>query len=127
MCFYARAAAGFGHVGVGPGDGSKGTWGFYSGGANGLGQVLKDEQEEKVCKTLTADEKQDNCMLNCQLEREKNPGKYNLVTSQCTGFVRDCLLGCKIINKAAGGPFPDLFFMSIGGPISQSAGPSHGQ
>lgn len=54
-------------------------------------------------------------MEQCRRDREENPGIYSLLTRQCTEFTRDCLMRCKIIKKAHRGPFPDLFFYSIGG------------
>lgn len=119
VCFYADAAAGFGHVGFGPGGGG-GTSGFYPGGANGMGQVKPDKQKEKTCTVLKADQEQDDCMERCRQDRHDNPGPYNVLTTQCTGFVRDCLASCKIAHSSYRGPLPDRFFTSIGGPNPRS-------
>ena len=115
VCFYADAAAGFGHIGFGPGGGD-GTSGFYPGGANGMGQVKPDTQKDKTCTLLKADSDQDDCMERCKKDRTDNPGPYNLVTRQCTEFVRDCLVSCKVIKKSYKRPLPDWLFTSIGGP-----------
>jgi RHS repeat-associated protein len=116
VCFYADAAAGFGHIGLGPA-GSSGTSGFYPGGANGMGQVIPDNQKEKTCTVLKADPSQDECVEKCKQERTEKPGPYNVLTRQCTGFVRDCLTQCKIVKKPYPGPLPDELFRSIGGPL----------
>ena len=127
VCFYRDAAHGFGHVGAGPGDGSSGTSGFYPGGANGMGQIKPDNQKDKVCTTLASDSTGDDCMQKCKEKREGNPGPYNVLTRQCTSYVRDCLTECKIIKKSYGGPLPDLFFTSIGGPDPHpNSGPVNG-
>ncbi len=114
VCFYADAAAGFGHIGSGPA-GSDGTSGFYPGGANGMGQVKPDQQKEKTCTILKSDPDQDDCMERCRKDRHDNPGPYNVLTRQCTSFVRDCLASCKIFKGSYRGPLPDVFFTSIGG------------
>ena len=115
VCFYADAAAGFGHVGFGPG-GSGSSSGFYPGGSGGMGQVKPDQQKDKTCTTLPADPPQDDCMERCKIRRTDNPGPYNVLNRQCTGFVRDCLTECKITKNPYRGPLPDQFFISIGGP-----------
>jgi RHS repeat-associated protein len=115
VCFYADAAAGFGHIGFGPAGGS-GTSGFYPGGANGMGQVKPDVQKEKTCTIVPANPDQDDCMERCKQDRTDIPGPYNVVTRQCTGFVRDCLTLCKIIKKPYRAPDPIVLFTSIGGP-----------
>ena len=115
VCFYADAAAGFGHIGLGAAGGT-GTSGFYPGGANGMGQVKPDAQKEKTCTVLQSDSDQDDCVEKCKQDRTEKPGPYNVLTRQCTGFVRDCLTSCKIIKKPYKGPLPDELFRSIGGP-----------
>lgn len=115
VCFYADAAAGFGHIGIGPAGGS-GTSGFYPGGTNGMGQVKPDTQKEKTCIVLQANSDQDDCVEKCKQDRTEKPGLHNIVKRQCTGFVRDCLTSCKIKDKPYSGPLPEELFKSIGGP-----------
>ena len=103
VCFYADAAARAGHVGYGlPGE--AGTEGFYSkrGVPFGDGAIKPDEQKEKTCKVIPAKPWQDDCMRSCRERRAKTPGKYNILSRQCTGFVRECLLEC---NLPSGDPY----------------------
>jgi RHS repeat-associated protein len=96
VCFYP---GGVGHIGFGfPGEIS--TWGFYPGLPGpfrvwGPGVVKPDSHHtQKQCKTVNSNPDQDKCMKSCRRQRFIRPGTYNLLTRQCTGFVRDCLTQC---------------------------------
>jgi hypothetical protein len=52
-------------------------------------------------------------MLNCRERKKNNPGWYNGATRQCTDFVRDCALECKIPVGDRGGPVPKWFYGGI--------------
>jgi uncharacterized protein RhaS with RHS repeats len=69
--------------------------------------------EPRECKTVVATPDQDKCMLNCRDRRRNNPGTYNGVTHQCTDFVRDCALECKVPVGNYGGPLPKWLFDDI--------------
>jgi len=91
VCYYSDAAAGFGHVGFGlPGEG--GTSGFYPTGNpfSSPGEVRVDQQQQKQCTNVPARPNQDDCMRNCRLRKQANPGQYRLTSRQCTDFVREC-------------------------------------
>jgi RHS repeat-associated protein len=111
VCYYADAAAGFGHIGFGlPGE--SGTSGFYPTGNpfNSSGEVARDEQQESQCGTIASPPEQDTCMMNCRLRRQQNPGRYRLLSRQCTEFVRSCLQECGLPSGSYDGPRPRPFF-----------------
>ena len=115
VCFYADAAGGFGHVGFGlPGETT--TQGYYPTGRNPLdtdGAVWIDQQQQRQCKTVRMNPDQDGCMLRCRLRRATNPGRYKLMTRQCTSFVRDCLNECAGAAGDYNGPRPENFFNAL--------------
>ncbi|MGH8582682.1 MAG: RHS repeat-associated core domain-containing protein, partial [Gammaproteobacteria bacterium] len=115
-CYYADAAAGFGHIGFGlPGE--HGTRGFYPTGdpLDSPGEVRPDAQWESSCKTIPTNKYQESCMLKCRTERIANPGRYKLFSRQCTSFVRDCMAECSIPNGDYEGPKPKPFFDALPG------------
>ena len=116
VCYYSDAAAGFGHVGFGlPGE--TGTEGFgpvnWWQGLDGPGQLGPDKEKKSQCKTIPAPKDKDQCMLQCRLRRQSNPGKYKLFTRQCTSFVRDCLRECGEPSGNYNGPNPWPFFNDL--------------
>jgi RHS repeat-associated protein len=128
VCFYFDAAGGYGHVGFGSGGGA--TYGFYPAGSDpfgGPGQVKRDRQKNQSCKDMDSNPDKDKCMENCRLRRQANPGKYNLITNQCTSFVRDCLRECGLGAPPGNGPLPKDFFDRLPGeaypPISPTPFP----
>jgi RHS repeat-associated protein len=111
VCYYADAAAGFGHVGFSvPGDPT--TYGYYPTGnpMGSPGMVQPDDQKKKQCKIIQASPDQDECMKNCRHETQSSPGEYKLTSNQCTSFVSDCLMVCKLPAGSYKGPSPWLFY-----------------
>jgi RHS repeat-associated protein len=116
VCFYADAAAGFGHVGFSlPGESM--TQGFYPTGnpLSSPGDVKPDAQQEKQCKVIDSPADKDQCMLQCRARRDANPGQYRLTSRQCTSFVRDCLKECGLPSGTYSGPRPNPFYQSLPG------------
>ena len=124
VCLYPNAAMRKGHVGIGPlnPNGSP-TKGFYplhtpdrgsKGSIHGPGAVHPDTGSGGVCRRLHSTPRQDACVERCVDQREKNPGTYDLLTRQCTSFVRDCLGQCDIPNGSYEGPYPKPFFYGLG-------------
>ncbi len=114
VCFYADAAAGFGHVGFGlPGETR--TSGFYPTGnpVSSPGQIKRDAQRDQQCKAIESSPDQDRCMLNCRLRRQNNPGLYQVASRQCTNFVRECLQECGLAAGDYSGPRPFPFFQGL--------------
>ena len=116
VCFYADAAAGFGHVGYGFLKEPR-TKGFYPTGnpLESPGIVKVDTQQQQVCKVIESPPDKDNCMRRCQARRENDPGTYYLTYNQCTSFVRDCLKECGLPYGNYPGPKPKPFFQSLPG------------
>lgn len=116
VCFYADAAAGFGHVGFGV-TGESGTQGFYPTGnpLNSPGVIRPDTQNNMTCKTVGASPEEDNCMRSCRSDRATNPGRYTLMSRQCTGFVRDCLRSCRLWSGKNFGSRPGPSFDELPG------------
>ena len=114
VCYYSDAAAGFGHVGFGVGDEAV-TFGYYpTGKAFGeLGEIKQDEQEVKECKVIESTPEQDRCMLECRARRQKDPGTYDLLTNQCTTFVRECLKQCGVPVGNSAGSAPRALFLKL--------------
>jgi RHS repeat-associated protein len=69
--------------------------------------------EPRECKTVASTPAQDKCMLDCRERRRNYPGWYNAVTRQCTDFVRDCALECKVPVGTNGSPVPKWFYGGI--------------
>jgi RHS repeat-associated protein len=116
VCFYADAAAGFGHVGYGFLE-ERRTKGFYPTGnpLESPGIVKEDTQKQQVCKVIVAPPEKDDCMQRCRARRENDPGTYYLTYNQCTSFVRDCLKECGLPYGNSPGPKPKPFFQSLPG------------
>jgi RHS repeat-associated protein len=116
VCFYADAAAGFGHVGFGV-DKEPGTQGFYPTGNpfGSPGKVKPDAQKEKQCKVIESPPEKDQCMLKCRTRRIENPGQYRLTGRQCTSYVRECLKECGLPYGTYSGPRPNPFYRSLPG------------
>lgn len=114
VCFFADAAAGFGHIGYGVGAEQK-TSGFYPTGNpfGSPGQIQEDVQQSKECKVIQSNPDQDRCMLECRTRRASNPGTYNLSSRQCTSFVRDCLKECRLPTGNFGGNPPWRFYQQL--------------
>lgn len=113
VCFYADAAAGFGHVGFGSPGGK--TSGFYPTGSpyNSPGIVKPDEQIQQQCKTIESPPDKDQCMMKCQIKRKSDPGQFRLYSRQCTSYVRDCLRECGLPAGDYSGPLPASFFKDL--------------
>jgi len=116
VCFYADAAAGFGHVGYGFLEEQR-TKGFYPTGnpLESPGIVKEDTQKQQVCKVIEAPPEKDDCMRRCRARRENDAGTYYLTYNQCTSFVRDCLKECGLPYGNSPGPKPKPFFQSLPG------------
>ena len=114
VCFFADAAAGFGHIGYGVGAEQK-TFGFYPTGNpfGSPGKIQEDVQQSKECKVIESNPDQDRCMLECRTRRESNPGTYSLNSRQCTSFVRDCLKECGLSTGNFGGAAPWPFYQRL--------------
>jgi RHS repeat-associated protein len=118
VCFFPE---GITHVGFGSsGDGP--TYGFYPqvGFPWAFGEVREDPKNEpQECKTVPSTRKQDRCMNNCRLARQREPGFYRIGDRQCTSFVRDCMRQCGIATGIARssdpwqGPRPRRFFDAL--------------
>lgn len=117
VCFYADAAMGAGHVGFRlPGESR--SRGFYPDGGNPFdtkGNIKPDDQGERMCKTVEATPRQDDCMANCRKKRNDDPGRYKLTSRQCTGFVRECLDECGLQSGPYKGPLPRTFYKGVPG------------
>ena len=127
VCLYPDGANGFGHVGYGfPGD--KFTVGFYPSPnsrfipagqgqrLHGPGALWPDVGDGRmVCKLIHTTPDQDACMLQRRIERLRNPGNYDLLKRQCTGFVRDSLAACGIPTGPYAGPIPNKWFPGLPG------------
>lgn len=115
VCFYS---GGVGHTGVGGGNDINGaTWGFYSRNYEpfGPGELRPDtEHPHKECTVIPTNSDQDACLEKCRGERHSNPGLYNLITRQCTSYVRDCLKECGL-PSGSGGPAPEPWFRTLPG------------
>ena len=114
VCYYADAAAGFGHVGFGlPGD--ERTSGFYNTGSpfNSPGQLREDQQRAIRCKRIESPSEKDECMEKCRKRRQANPGQYRLLSRQCTSYVRDCLRECGLPGGSYEGPRPFPFYEGL--------------
>jgi RHS repeat-associated protein len=116
FCYYPD---GITHIGFGiVGEDGK-TQGFYpkkNHSPRGPGIVKPDPNpgdEPRECKTVVATPEQDKCMLACRERRKSNPGTYNGLTRQCTDFIRDCALQCKVPVGNNGGPLPKWFYDGI--------------
>jgi RHS repeat-associated protein len=114
VCFFADAAAGFGHIGYGVGAEQK-TFGYYPTGNlfSSPGQIQEDVQKNKECKIIQSNPDQDRCMLECRARTASNPGTYNLSTRQCTSFVRDCLKECGLPTGNFRGNPPWRFYQQL--------------
>ncbi|MBV8620796.1 MAG: RHS repeat-associated core domain-containing protein, partial [Curvibacter sp.] len=116
VCFYA---GGVGHVGFGDGNpGNPGTTrGFYPKNHLPIGPGKVDDDShhpKKECVIIPATPEQDACMNKCEADREESPGTYNVMTRQCTSFVRDCLKECKLPHGTFG-PGPEPWYRSLPG------------
>jgi RHS repeat-associated protein len=120
VCLYPSSAGGFGHVGYG-GGGTGSTDGFYPApGANpfdGPGMVHHDDQKDtgKECKTIPSPPSKDQCMAECKARRTRDPGRYKLLSRQCTSFVRDCMKQCGLPAGSYDKASPELFFDGLSG------------
>ncbi len=125
VCLFPKGAHGFGHTGYGfPGDPF--TVGFYpaaTGAANprrihGPGELRPDVGDgPRTCKLIHTTPQQDACMLQQRIERLRNPGTYDLVARQCTGFVRDSLTACGIPVGPSKDPRPNDWFPTLPGQV----------
>jgi RHS repeat-associated protein len=116
ICFYPTDY--FGHVGFGVGENR--TFGFYpkKGTYNifgGPGDIYEDRQAGGQCKLVSSRSDQDDCMLQCRSDRSANPGRYSLLSRQCTSFVRDCLIKCGISAGSYTGRLPADFLEGLTG------------
>ena len=114
VCYYPSSNQPWGHIGFGlPQEGQDGTSGFYPTGNpfDSPGKVKPDtEHKPTQCKTIPAPKDKDQCMLQCQQDRTKNPGDYKVFSRQCTSFVRDCMKKCGLPAGNYDGPRPWPFF-----------------
>jgi RHS repeat-associated protein len=112
--YYPSSNQPWGHIGFGlPQEGQDGTSGFYPTGNpfDSPGKVKPDtEHKPTQCKTIPAPKDKDQCMLQCQQDRTKNPGDYKVFSRQCTSFVRDCMKKCGLPAGNYDGPKPWPFF-----------------
>lgn len=116
VCFYADAAAGFGHVGYGSPQEQR-TRGYYPTGnpLESPGIVKEDTQQQQACKVIESPPEKDECMRRCRSRRENDPGMYYLTFNQCTSYVRDCLKECGLPYGNYAGPRPKPFFQGLPG------------
>jgi RHS repeat-associated protein len=111
VCYYPSSRQPWGHLGFGlPQEGEQGTYGFYPDSwnvANGPGRVKPDDEHKAIqCKTIRAPKEKDQCMLQCRIRRQNNPGNYKALTRQCTQFVRECLRECGEPSGSGNSPYP---------------------
>jgi RHS repeat-associated protein len=132
VCFFPTPAGGFGHTGFGfPGDPY--TVGFYPtttapvypnragpynpARAHGPGGLFPDVGEgPRVCKLIHTTPDQDACMLQQRIERLRNPGTYDVLQRQCTGFVHNSLKACGI-PAGSNDPRPNHWFPTLPGQM----------
>jgi RHS repeat-associated protein len=115
ICYYG---GGVGHAGFGVN--SSTTNGFYPRRHRpwDKGELRDDEKEghaSKECMTMPANDEQDKCMSACEATRKANEGQYNVVTRQCTGYVKDCLSQCGLPSGSPGPFAPEPWFRSLPG------------
>ena len=98
FCFYSHGPT---HIAFQP-PSLTSARGFYprSHSPVAAGVVKEDDPnaDDATCKTAKTDHIQDECMDRCRKRRERDPGTYNIVTRQCTEFVRSCAVECGITN-----------------------------
>jgi RHS repeat-associated protein len=116
ICFYPTDT--FGHVGFGVREDS--TFGFYPKEGSydffgGPGDIYEDPQAGGQCKLVKSRRDQDDCMLQCRSTRSANPGPYDLRSTQCTSFVRECLIACGISAGSSSSRFPYRFYKGLSG------------
>jgi len=124
VCYYPNGGP-FGHIGFGisPEPVTSGFYPLFSSGSPwytqqrrpyGPGIVKPDIGDgQYFCILIKTTPDQDRCLHNCRNERAANPGTYNFLTRQCTGFVRDCLKRCGIPVGPYTGIYPDKLANSI--------------
>jgi RHS repeat-associated protein len=114
VCYYADAAAGFGHVGFGLA-GDERTSGFYNTGnpLNSPGELREDWQRDIRCKRIDSPPEKDRCMERCRQRRQESPGQYKLFSRQCTEYVRECLKECGLPGGPYEGPRPFPFYEGL--------------
>ncbi len=119
VCYYPSSNQPWGHVGFGlPQEGQGGTSGFYptANPFDSPGMVKPDtEHKPTKCKTIPAPKDKDQCMMQCQLDWQTNPGDYKFFSRQCTSFVRDCMKKCGLPAGNYDGPRPWPFFDGLPG------------
>jgi RHS repeat-associated protein len=127
VCFFPQPAMGNGHVGFGfpgepftigfyPNPDSQRNWGRQAQRLNGPGGLFPDVGDgPRVCKLIHTTPGQDACMMQKRIERLQNPGQYNLLKRQCTGFVRDSLSSCGIPAGNSDDPRPKTWFPTLPG------------
>jgi RHS repeat-associated protein len=114
VCLYREGAQGLGHVGIGLPEFWWGTSGFYPNkGESPRGRVKPDVYIKSECKTIETTCDEDECVRNCINNRANDPGKYNLITRQCTSFARDCLSQCSLPSGAGFEPHPPTWYYSL--------------
>jgi RHS repeat-associated protein len=126
ICLYPHAANNLGHVGFGIVGTDPYTYGFYplynsdarwyrqQNRMHGPGRVKPDISEgEQTCIRVPTTPNQDRCMLRCRWRRYDNPGTYDLMSRQCTSFVRDCMHECGLRAGEYNGPYPTDFYRSV--------------
>jgi RHS repeat-associated protein len=128
ICFFPRAASGFGHVGIGIA-GAPSTYGFYPRNQQaGLREIVKgtpgtvaedtrdpNDIEGATCQILPATPDQDDCIERCIKSRASSPGTYRLLSRQCTSFSRDCLAECVLPSGDPNTPRPRAWYDSLPG------------
>lgn len=74
-----------------------------------------DPNRPKQCVMIPATPQQQDCFDQCMDAREANPGRYNVLTRQCTGLVRDCLTQCDLPHGVDHGAVPYEWWITLPG------------
>jgi RHS repeat-associated protein len=136
VCFFPEPAMGNGHVGFGfpgepfsigfyPSPNSGRNWGRQAQRLNGPGGLFPDVGDgPRVCKLIHTTPSQDACLMQKRIERLRNPGDYNVLKRQCTGFVRNSLSGCGIPAGTTNDPRPKIWFPTLPGQVLPNLPPN---
>lgn len=136
VCFFPEPAMGNGHVGFGfpgepysigfyPSPNSGRNWGRQAQRLSGPGGLFPDVGDgPRVCKLIHTTPSQDACMLQKRVERLRNPGDYNVVKRNCTGFVKNSLNGCGIPAGTSNDPRPKIWFPTLPGQVLPNLPPN---